>query len=114
MCFVNAAEITLDIRGWNELFPLGLPEFYTDTDSLIDIKASLPNIEKGCVKAFTQWATTRNAEIAQRRASYRTTGHFPLLNALLNQICRGMGGEGLPLGTNFDERKNQSQNSAGF
>lgn len=82
MCYTNAEEVSISMAQWNELFPDGFPVCYIDTDGPIDIKASLPNIEKGCVRDFRQWATTKNAERAARLASCRITGVFPLLNAL--------------------------------
>ncbi len=82
MCFVNANEVSLSIKEWRALFPHGFPLCYTDTDSWIDIPRSLPNIAKAKESEFTQWATTRNAERAQRHASCPTNGVFPLFDAL--------------------------------
>lgn len=84
MCFVNAEEITLTLRGWMEIFSNGLPACYTGTDGLINIEAWLPLIAREKESAFRQWAMSRNAEIAQRFDSSRTTRIFPPLNAMLN------------------------------
>lgn len=85
MCIANAEEVALNIGGWAELFPHGFPDCYMYTDSPIDIEAWLPNIERGCVRAFKQWATSKNAERAQRPVSCHPSGVFPLLNAIVNQ-----------------------------
>lgn len=82
MCIANASEVHLSLKEWLALFPNGLPSCYTDTDSEISIETSLPHIAKAQEKDFKQWATSRNAEVAERRASCRTTGVFPLLSAL--------------------------------
>jgi len=78
------------MAGWNELFPNGFPAFYTDTDLLIDIERSLPLIARASAADFRQWATTKNAEIAERVASCRTTGVFPQLNALKKENENGV------------------------
>lgn len=83
MCLGNAEELSLTIEGWQKLFPDGLPDFFIDTNSLIDIQAWLPHIGKVSVKVFMRWAATKNAEIAKRRASFQMTGAFPLLDARL-------------------------------
>lgn len=82
MCYVNAEEVSLSMSEWNALFPDGFPACYTDTDGMIDIEAYLPNIAKALVNDFKRWATSRNAERAQRLDSCRITGVFPLLDAL--------------------------------
>lgn len=85
MCFVNAEEIALSLADWRELFPNGFPGCYTCIDTPTDIEAWLPNIARAYVKDFTQWAMSRNAEIAAQIGSCQPTGIFPRLNAMLNQ-----------------------------
>ncbi len=82
MCLSNADEVRLSSNGWLDLFPNGFPEYCTNTDSLIDIEKSLPHIAKAIAPQFLQWATTRNAAIAEKVASCRTRGVFPQLDAL--------------------------------
>jgi len=89
VCYANAEVPILSMREWCSLFPNGLPASYTDIDGEIDIQACLPNIERGCVREFKLWATTRNAERAQRLASCPIRGVFPLLDALKREAENG-------------------------
>lgn len=88
MCFENAEEIRLSIPQWNELFPNGLCDCYIATAGMIDIEASLPSIRRESVNDFKQWATSKNAEAAARRASCQIRGVFPLLDASKREVGR--------------------------
>ncbi len=72
----------MTLRGWSEIFPDGVPACCTAIDGLIDVEALLPNIAKGQESAFRRWATSRNAEIVEKRGSCRPMGRFPQLDAL--------------------------------